>query len=145
MIHNLVIKYVLNKNSPPMQAQSATRLDIEGAIEINNDANIALAQLAFTYSYSSADSWTMSATLSDPNISNDITLGSFLRALSPVDRPLTAIIDLVGGIVLVKANSTPSLKFDVSPEQQKQTNSKTKRNINLRATLELSSLTCAYC
>ncbi|OJJ42373.1 hypothetical protein ASPZODRAFT_147359 [Penicilliopsis zonata CBS 506.65] len=119
--------------------QNASGFTMTGLIDV------AAAHLKFNYEYSSNGPWKIFASLQTDPVAQDITLGSLLRALSPGDGLLGSIIDLVGGIVLVKSGTSPGLTLQVKPESHTTPDGHVQTTITLLTTIKVGSLSVTYC
>ncbi|CZR48170.1 uncharacterized protein FPRO_12780 [Fusarium proliferatum ET1] len=140
MVRNLSIRYAMQKSGSNTVSQQATELKIKGDVEIGlGDDGSRPPHLLFKYNYPLDGRWNMDLSFEE-TVSQDITIENLLGTLSPSDGLLKSIIDLVGGLVLVRNGSQSGLTIQVSPELQG-----TNKKINLRAKLHVDRFVFTYC
>ncbi|RBA19810.1 hypothetical protein FPRO05_09110 [Fusarium proliferatum] len=137
MVRNLSIRYTMQKGASDTVSQQATELKIKGNVEIGLGDEP--SHLLFNYNYPLDSQWKMELSF-EKTVSQDITVGSLLGTLGPKDGLLNSIIDLIGGLVLVRKDSSSGMAIQVRPELQG-----TNKKINLRAELHIDRFVFTYC
>lgn len=140
MVRNLSIRYTMQKSASITVAQQATEMQIKGDVEIGlGDDESRPPHLLFKYNYPLDGLWNMELSFEE-TVSHDITIESLLGTFGPNDGLLKSIIDLIGGLVLVRKGSSSGLAIQVSPELQGP-----EKKINLRAELHIDRFAFTYC
>ncbi|KAF5647991.1 transcriptional activator srcap [Fusarium sp. NRRL 52700] len=140
MVRSLSIRYKMQKSASVTIAQQATELQIKGDVEIGLGRDESRPpHLLFEYNYPLDGQWTMKLGFEE-TVSQDITIERLLGTLSPDDELLKSIIEQVGSLVLVRRGTSSGLAIQVSPEAQG-----TKKNMNLRAKLQIDRFVFTYC